>query len=226
MATNLFEVICDMCNAVKIADRRNYTQIASLSFINVYILLTSWQSLTYQKQNGLSYILCRTSGLYCNLFRVVTNNKGFWIGWLHLLAPSFTITLNHNQFQITQNTSSAQFFSELRLSWTTSVFSSTVDLLLSSNATDWIRSYFTNEFRFKTDSLLIYEWMRSQVKVKVMLRPTVSRPVCLGTKHPARAYDQILIIVWQLRVCWFGAPSLTRGRVCRFSHKYHFNTLT
>jgi hypothetical protein len=34
-----------------------------------------------------------------------------------------------------------------------------------------------------------------QVKVKVILRPTISRLVCLGIKHPCGAYDQILLLL-------------------------------
>jgi hypothetical protein len=48
-----------------------------------------------------------------------------------------------------------------------------------------------------------------------MLRPTVSRPVCLGVKHPSGVNDQIFIFVRQLRVFWCGALSLTREWVCR-----------
>jgi hypothetical protein len=51
--------------------------------------------------------------------------------------------------------------------------------------------------------------------LSLMLRPTVSRPVSLGIKHPSGAYDQIFITVGQLRVCWCGTLSLTRGRVGR-----------
>jgi hypothetical protein len=57
-----------------------------------------------------------------------------------------------------------------------------------------------------------------QVKVKVTLRPTVSRPACPGVRRPTGTRDQLLflfkIYFRQLWVCYFVVPSLTRGRVC------------
>jgi hypothetical protein len=45
---------------------------------------------------------------------------------------------------------------------------------------------------------------------------TDSQPASLSwNKAPIWGLDQIFIIVWQLWVCWFGAPSKTRGRFCR-----------
>jgi hypothetical protein len=57
--------------------------------------------------------------------------------------------------------------------------------------------------------------LNSKVKVKVMLRRTTSRLVWFGVKHPTGVYNQNFITVRHLRVCWCGAVSLTRERVCR-----------
>jgi hypothetical protein len=40
------------------------------------------------------------------------------------------------------------------------------------------------------------------------------RPAWLGVRHPFGAHTHIFITARQLRVCWCGAPSPKRGRVC------------
>jgi hypothetical protein len=64
-----------------------------------------------------------------------------------------------------------------------------------------------------------HRWSQStQVKVKVTLRPTVSRPVRLGVRRPSGNRDKFFflleILFRQLRVCYFVALSLMIGRVC------------
>jgi hypothetical protein len=61
-------------------------------------------------------------------------------------------------------------------------------------------------------------------EVEVNLQPTVSRPVCLGVRHPSGIRDQFFFLLEisfrQLRVCYFVAPSLTRGRVCNLLYNW------
>jgi hypothetical protein len=52
-----------------------------------------------------------------------------------------------------------------------------------------------------------------QFQIQIILVPIVSRPVCLGTRQPSGAYDQIFISVRHLQVCWCWALSVTRGRI-------------
>jgi hypothetical protein len=66
----------------------------------------------------------------------------------------------------------------------------------------------------------------TSLSLSLIFRPTVSRPVCLGIKHPSGAYDQIFITVRQLLVCWYEALSLTRGRVCRLQFPRPMELLT
>jgi hypothetical protein len=58
------------------------------------------------------------------------------------------------------------------------------------------------------------EWLRS-LSLTHSLHRLVSRSLCVGIKHPSGPYDQIFITVRQLRLCWCGALSLTRGWACR-----------
>jgi hypothetical protein len=67
-------------------------------------------------------------------------------------------------------------------------------------------------------NLLGFYIVSAEVEVEVNLRPKVSGPVCPGVEHPSGTRDQIFVLLEfffrQLRVCYFVAPSLTRGRVC------------
>jgi hypothetical protein len=64
----------------------------------------------------------------------------------------------------------------------------------------------------------ILKAFRVLVEVEVTLRPTISRPVRLGVRRPSGTCDQFYLLLEiffrQLRVCYFVAPSLTRGLVC------------
>jgi hypothetical protein len=64
----------------------------------------------------------------------------------------------------------------------------------------------------------LYLWISVEVEVEVNLRPTVSRPVCLDVKRLSGTRDQFFFLLEmtfrQLRVYYFVAHSLNRGRVC------------
>jgi hypothetical protein len=57
------------------------------------------------------------------------------------------------------------------------------------------------------------------IEVEVNLRPTISQPVYPGVRRKSGTREQFFFLLEisfrQLRLCYFVAPSLTRGRVCK-----------
>jgi hypothetical protein len=60
---------------------------------------------------------------------------------------------------------------------------------------------------------LILSSLSVEVEVEFELRPTVSRPICLGVVLPSGAHDQIFVFCLKI-VSQCGEPSLTRGWAC------------
>jgi hypothetical protein len=113
----------------------------------------------------------------------------------------------------------------LSLSWLLIFIFRTTQLKIRKHAVWRLKQREVNEatvrakrpvLRDQLTAVVLFKSWQSQVESNLMLRPTVSRPVYLRIKRPFGAYDQIFIIVRQLRVGWCWALlSLTRGRVCR-----------
>jgi hypothetical protein len=73
------------------------------------------------------------------------------------------------------------------------------DCLTTASDSDW-------SVCMQTPSRFLSKLSARILLKEVMLRPTVSRLVYLGVKHPSRAQYKIFDTMRPVRVCWYGGP--------------------
>jgi hypothetical protein len=139
----------------------------------------------------------RLPWLYCSVFEYWDTQFGLLVGFISIFTSRNYTQLLHFQDCCDYNTQSLQFTSLIGLLTLVPLFTCSERLVFT--------------WKLPTTSCL---------SLSLLLRPMVSRAVCLGIKHPSGVCDQIFFsfrnteYVWQLRSWFRGTPSLTRGRVC------------
>jgi hypothetical protein len=129
----------------------------------------------------------------------MVNNNGFWIRWLDLLAL-FTITISYNSSQLmaVQDSLHSLLHYECFLFCVTD-FGHFLSFRCPLVGTPQLNTQLPNE------------WI-----VQSHIATDGQSASKSWSQDPSGAHDQIFITVWQLRSCFYRAPSLTRGRVCFF----------
>jgi hypothetical protein len=107
--------------------------------------------------------------------------------------------------------------------WTLPVVSTIIHFTTNQNSISWFR-YSVLPF-LANESSLLSSWLHAKLWTPELSLLSVSQSQShIATdgqsiseswcRNPSGAHDQIFITVWQLRSCFCGASSLTRGRVC------------
>jgi hypothetical protein len=98
VSTQNLETVCLCAMLTNISWNADVTATPHAATVNCfYTLPRRMNRLTPWTKIYVCHFTRRLWWEYCHVFRVTTNNNGFWFGRLDLLTLSFTITLDHQQ---------------------------------------------------------------------------------------------------------------------------------